>query len=126
MCSGLEAEGLTIQLLRKNGKKVTGFTNDAEDMFLKVDLWLLVDGYWIPIQLSLDKKEILGKKGLRCLKIGIVPMWIDGDKLDVAIQEDNGIGLVEEFCERVKKILATFPKMKKFSKACWDLRLEVK
>lgn len=122
---GLEAEGLVIQVLRRNGKNVEGAT-DEEDMFFKVDLWLLVDGSWIPIQVSLDKKEIFGTKGKKVLDIGIVPMWIDAQELETAIEDGDGIRLAEEFYTRVKKILAAFPKLKKFSEHCWDLRLEVK
>ena len=125
MCSGLEAEALIVLLLRQNGKDAKGATEE-EDLFLKVDLWLLENGCYIPIQLSLDYEEIMKEKGPKALKIGIVPMWVDENKLERAVEEENGIELVKEFCDRVEEILNNYPKLKRFSEPCWDLRLEVK
>jgi len=122
---GLEAERLIMYLLIKNGTDAR-WSTDEEDMFFKVDMWFPIDGGWIGIQLSIDKKEIFGEKGLIVLNRGIVPMWLNWDKLQTAVEEDDGDGLVKEFCTRVKKILNAFPNLKRFSEAKWDLTLQMK
>jgi len=125
MEKGLKAERLTIELLRRNGTDAR-WSTDEEDMFFKVDIWFPIGRGWIGIQLSIDKKDIMGDKGKKVLRLGIVPMWIDWNKLQTAIEENDGVGLAKEFCTRVKKILVAFPKIKKFSKSEWNLTLQIK
>jgi len=125
MQPGLEAEGLIMRLLIKHGVDVKWSTPE-EDMFLKVDLWFPVENGWVGVQLSIDKEDTLKKKGPMVIRRGIVPMWIDWDKLQTAVEENDGSGLVKEFCTRIKKILNAFPNIKRFSGSEWDLRMQMK
>jgi len=121
---GLRAEGWTIELLRRYGIDARKATY-KEDIAFKVDLWIPINGYWIPIQLSVDKEAIMSWKGKEALKLGIVPMWIDGQELEIAIISGNGVRIVKEFLIRVEKILATFPTLKRFSEPHWNYALQI-
>jgi len=124
MYLGLEAERLIMEILIKNGTNVRWSTPE-EDMFLKVDIWFPIDGGWVGVQLSIDKDKIFKEKRTIILNRGIVPMWINWDKLQTAIEEKNENGIAKEFCTRVKKIFYAFPNLKRFSKPEWDLRLQI-
>ena len=125
MKPGLEAEKITMKLLKENGTDARWSTPE-EDMFLKVDIWFPIDGGWVGVQLSIDKNKIFKEKRTIILNRGIVPMWINWDKLQTAIEEKNENGIAKEFCTRVKKIFYTFPNLKKFLEPKWDLRLQMK
>lgn len=112
---GLQAERWIEEILKRNGYE-TVHASWTEDIISKVDFWVKCDEYWLPIQFSLDKNAIIGWKGIDALRRGIVPMWMDGQKLEVAYSNGNGAGLVGEFWAQVEKILENFP-VKKFSKA---------
>jgi len=125
MKPGLEAEKITMKLLKENGTDARWSTPE-EDMFLKVDLWFPIDGGWIGVQLSTDMEDISGEKGHIVLNRGIVPMWVDWDRLQVAVEEDDGADLTKEFCRRVREVFNNFPNLKIFSEPEWDLRLQMK
>ena len=101
---GLRAEVWMISILENNGFSVAK-ASYKEDHVFKVDFWVLYNKKWIPIQFSVNKKAILNEKGKDAIKRGVVPMWIDGDKLQAAFEKKDGIGLVKKFWDRTKMIL---------------------
>jgi hypothetical protein len=118
---GLQAERWMEEILDRAGYEVRHATW-REDRIFKVDFWVRLDDYWIPIQFSLDKKAIVSWKGRDAIRKGIVPMWMDGKELLVAVENGNGAGLVKEFWTRVEKILAAFP-VKRFREPHWTCAL---
>ncbi len=118
---GLKAEEWVVEMLRRNGTEVV-HADSTEDRIFKVDFWVHYIEYWIPIQFSVDKKAVMGWKGLDAIQRGIVPMWIDGAELAIAYSNGNGAGLVKEFWTHVEKLLATFPNCKCFQQPHWNSR----
>ena len=116
---GLKAEEWVVELLRRNGTEVV-HADSAEDRVFKVDFWVEHDGYWLPIQFSVNKKAVIGWKGLDAVRRGIVPMWIADQELEIAYSNGNGAGLVKEFWTHVEKLLTTFPNSKRFRKPQWN------
>lgn len=110
---GLKAQELIVEILRRNGTEVEKATR-VEDRILKIDFWVRLNKYWIPVQFSIDKDAIVSWKGVEALRCGIVPMWINGQELEVAYSNGNGIGIVNEFWTRVEGVLQNFPQVKRF------------
>jgi len=59
------------------------------------------------IQLSIDK-SILGSKGVEAIHEDIVPMWIDGDELEIAFTQKDGKKMVQKTMSLIKKIIKVF------------------
>jgi antitoxin component YwqK of YwqJK toxin-antitoxin module len=114
---GLQAEEWMIFILRNNGFSVEKATY-KEDHIFKVDFWVLYNREWIPVQFSVNKMAILNEKGKDSIRRGIVPMWIDGDELQIAFQHKDGTKLVQKFWSRTRKILKSCA-IKRFRKPHW-------
>lgn len=116
---GLKAERWMVELLKRNGHQVIPATR-VEDKAFHVDFWILWNRCWIAIQFSVDKDAILTWKGRDALRHGIVPIWIDGQELEIAYSNGNGIGLVKEFWTRIEKLLIAYPTVKRFLEPRWN------
>jgi hypothetical protein len=115
---GLKAEKWIISILKSNGFSVIK-SSDIEDLIFKVDFWIQHDNYWIPVQFSVDKEAIISWKGTNSLRLGIVPMWIDGNKLRRAFEDEDGIELIKEFWNRVEQIIENCS-IKRFQTPNWS------
>lgn len=118
---GLKAEKWMVELLSRNGTETRRATL-KEDTVFKVDFWVRSgsDGYWFPIQFSINKEAIITWKGIDALQRGIIPMFINVRELELAYSNGNGIEIVEEFWARLKKILDTFPNCRRFQEPQWN------
>lgn len=119
---GLKAEEWMVELLSRNGTETRRATL-KEDTVFKVDFWVRLNGYWLPIQFSVDKEAIMSWKGKDALQRGVVPIWVDAQELEIAIANGNGIGIVKEFWARVEKVLDIFPSCKRFQEPQWNQNL---
>ena len=119
MTFGQKAEWMILRLLVRAGYDAVHATR-LEDREFKVDFWVRYDGYWLPIQFSIDRRAITGWKGLDAIRRGVIPMWVDPQELEVAHANGNGAGIVKEFWTRVEKILNSFPHCKHFRTPSWS------
>jgi hypothetical protein len=110
---GLRAEGWAVELLLSAGYQVIRATEE-EDKVHKVDFWIVWEERYLAIQFSIDKREVVGRKGLDALKRGIVPSWLNGQELERAFNGQPGIRprLVEQFRRQVEEIVTVFPDFK--------------
>ena len=117
---GLQAEEWIISILKKEGFVVVKATH-REDHFYKIDFWVKHNGSYLAIQFSVDKEAIMSWEGTESLQRGIIPMWIDGDKLKEIIEgeEKEEEGLVKRFWDRVGKVVDNFS-IKRFRSPHWD------
>jgi len=115
---GLRAEEWFIAILKEEGYVVMKSTY-SEDHFDKVDLWIWYNGSYIAVQVSVDKEAIMSWKGKDALRRGIVPMWIDGDKLKAAFEGKKADGLTKTFWNRLEKIVDNFP-IRRFRNPHWS------
>lgn len=104
------AEGALVSLLSSNGAEAFASTR-KEDHVSKVDLWCRRPGEgWIPIQLSTDRAAIAREKGIDALHRGVVPSFVDGERLERAVNNPAIASvLVREFWFRVDQVRAAFP-----------------
>ncbi len=104
------AEGAIVFLLNASGAQAVASTPD-EDHRAKVDLWCRRQptGSWIPIQLSTNRSAIAGSKGIDALKRGVVPNFVDGEILEIAVN-DSAIAqrVCRDFWSHVDQVVTTF------------------
>jgi hypothetical protein len=111
---GLQAEEWIIAILQEEGFIVTKASYE-EDHFYKVDFWIKDKENWIAVQFSVNREALTGWKGKDALRRGVVPMWIDGNKLKEAKEGHfEKRSLVTAFWNCLEKIrnnfsIKTFP-----------------
>jgi len=117
---GLQSERRIISILKEEGFMVVKATYE-EDHFYKVDFWLWHNGSWVAVQFSVDREAIMGRKGKDAVQRGIIPMWIDGDKLKKIAEGERGEknGLIKKFWDRVEKVADNFS-IKRFQNPHWN------
>ncbi len=110
---GLQAEEWAVELLTSNGHQVIRAT-DVDDKIYKVDFWVAWNGCWLAIQFSVDRRELVGQKGIDALHRGIVPSWLDGQELEVATNGSPNLRpkLLRQFWAQVEQIVAAYPQCK--------------
>lgn len=110
---GHDAEDWSGELLQSAGYHCRRGTK-YEDMVLGIDYWVVQPktNLWLPIQYCSSRREIVGTKGVKALRDGIIPQWLPNEALEKwhhgEAQDLAGLGseLVDQFWLQVNAVLA--------------------
>lgn len=117
---GIRAENWTFLILERNGCIIVKSSRE-EDCHYKVDFWIKYNNTWFAIQFSIDWKEMISNKGKDALFRGVVPIWLNYNNLEKAINgnKKEECNLVKKFWESLKGIVNNYP-IKTFQNHCWE------
>lgn len=106
---GKWCENAMIHLLRRNGSEADP-SSPYEDHRLKIDLWVRRSRRedFLPIQFTTNREAVVGAKGLDALRRGVIPSWLDPQRIEDAVSSNDGHAIVDQFWRQVDAVLASF------------------
>lgn len=106
---GKWCENAVCQILQSCGFDVIP-SSPSDDHIRKIDFWVraVESRDFFPIQFSIDRRAIVGEKGLQALRLGVIPVWIDSGSIGRAIEVGDGQVVADQFWGCVKAVVAAF------------------
>lgn len=112
---GLRAQWWIVIILQAHGYCVRSErVNGIGDRIFKLDFWIAREEYWVPVQFSINRREMLGEKGIDALRRRICPCYLNGEKLEEAVFFGNQALqkiLVAELLKQIESFIAVYPEI---------------